>query len=452
MTMPMRLSRRQRLAASVQSLQDAWTGPIIKAALVVIAVFGNSSFNAQVFPGGDESPFPQVIILAAWLVVALAGVFRRTIFDVYSLSVGLLWALAFYSFAMVSVLWSHDPLDDSAKALAIAITGFTAFRLTKLMPLDEIIEPMIFGLLTLCVSSIVLALFAPGIGLDMEYHHAGQWRGVFVNKQILGIASALLMFFSAYRLIGSRNLYHRLYHGLAATVALVCVVASGSRGGGALAAVAVLCVYLSARSASFTRILAFAPFAMCLIAGMLIIYMAVTGNPAIEIFDQEIDFTDRTLIWQHALAYFKDAPWFGYGLNGFWTLKEVKDLFLQRHGWFLDNFHDGYIGIIVETGVIGFALFVVSYLLYGLRLLADIRRDGALDRDVAFGLVFTSLLFFIDFTETFFLRSTNMASALLIISLALAYRKPAVNGTNVGNERRERTAGNARARSALARS
>ncbi len=145
-------------------------------------------------------------------------------------------------------------------------------------------------------------------------------------------------------------------------------------------------------------------------------------------FDTALDFTERTFIWQHALAHFSNAPWFGYGLNGFWGLKEVKDVFVEHHGWFLDNYHDGYIAIVMEMGVVGLALWIVAYFLYGLRILAQIARAGGLSRDIAFTLVFTCMIFFIDFTETYFLRSTNMLSTFLAINIFIAFARPARAG------------------------
>jgi len=49
----------------------------------------------------------------------------------------------------------------------------------------------------------------------------------------------------------------------------------------------------------------------------------------------------------------------GFGLNGFWTDSNIYYQYQRLHGWVLDNYHSGYIAIIVETGIIGFILFTV---------------------------------------------------------------------------------------------
>ena len=405
---------------------NAWTTPLIKTALVLIALLGNSGFNERILPGGGDSNLQQYVVVAMWQVIAGTCYFRRSILSLDLMTAGVQVTLLFYAWAVVSALWSNDPAASLGKALALAVTTTGAFHLIRKMTLDDIIECEIHGLFVLNAVSILLALLAPDIGVESGYQHAGQWNGIFVNKQQLGLISGQLIFLSAYRLMGPLR---RPYHAVAAFAALICAIGAGSRGGAAFAALSVLCLYLAIRSVGFIRIAAFAPVAMSFLAIVLIAYMTYTGNPAFEILGEKIDFTERTLIWQHALAHFENAPWFGYGLNGFWTLKEVKDVFLERHGWFLDNFHDGYIAILIETGVVGLSIFVVSYFCFALRLLANIRRDGGLDHQVVFGLIFTCLLFFIDFTETFFLRSTNFTTTLLSMCVLVAYApRPLLHG------------------------
>ena len=418
--MPARFAARQmRRSAAPDADPNPWTGPLSGAALLLVTFFSNGNFNDAIIPGSDTSNLQQYVVIALWIMIAAVSYFRRTVLRVDP-AAGLVVGLSSYALAIVSVAWSAVPAASLPKAIAMAIVIFSAWRLVKTMVLDEIIAWLIHGLFLLAALSIFLALFVPGVGLVKDYQHAGQWNGVFSSKQTLGVCGALLMFFAAYRLIGPAR---SLYHWAAAAAALACVLGSGSRGGGALAAVAVACLYMANASRGFSRILAFFPFVMCLIGGALIAYLAVTANKFILVFDSEIDFTQRAIIWQHAIGYFKSAPILGYGLNGFWTLKEVKDLFIERNGWFLDNYHDGYIAIAVETGVLGLCTFTLGYLLYALRISGDIRRNGALDRGVALTLVYTCLLFFIDLTETYFLRSTNIASTLLTISLFIGFAR-----------------------------
>jgi O-antigen ligase len=192
----------------------------------------------------------------------------------------------------------------------MAIVLFCAWRLTRSLAFDDIVECYLLGLFGVCAAAIAVAIAAPDIGVLKTWQHAGQWNGIFVTKQTLGIGGALLLFFSSYRLLDASR---RPWHYAAAAVALVCVIASGSRGGGALAVVSVVCVYLTRLSTRFARGLAFAPFVMILLGIALIAYFVATGNKYLVLFDAELDFTERSFIWQHALRFYPSAPWLGHG-------------------------------------------------------------------------------------------------------------------------------------------
>ena len=408
-----------RLSAAGSREANAWTTPVVKTALASIAFLANSNFNEKVLPGGDQSNIQQYIVLVAWLGLIFASYFRRACLSVAPAG-GICVLLGFYALAVISVAWSGDPASGAPKAAALAITTFGAWRLARTVTLDMFIDAAIVGLFALNAVSMLLAILAPDIGVLSDYQHAGQWNGIFMSKQSLGIAGAVLLFLASHRLMGpSRN----KFHAAAIVVAIVCVLGSVSRGGGLLAAVSILGLYLASKSRRMLGALAFVPFAMCLASILLIAYFVATGNKDIEVFDSNIDFTQRSYIWQHALSYFPVRPWFGFGLNGFWTLAEVKNLFVERHGWFLDNYHNGAIAILMETGVVGLGAFVVAYLLLGLRVLAVLRPRETPDPDLVFALLFTSLIFMIDLTETFFLRSTNMVASLLLLCFFMPYAR-----------------------------
>ena len=162
---------------------------------------------------------------------------------------------------------------------------------------------------------------------------------------------------------------------------------------------------------------------MCLVCVALIAYFVETGNARLLLFGEALDFTERTFIWQHALSYYSAAPWLGVGINGFWTQPDVKALFIEHHRWFLNDYHNGYIGIAMETGAIGYALFSLSYLFYALDIGRSLRRGAALADEAGIALLYTCLMFFIDFTELVFMRSTNIAATMIAMCFFMAYAR-----------------------------
>src|SRR6202040_4281883 len=146
------------------------------------------------------------------------------------------------------------------------------------------------------------------------------------------------------------------------------------------------------------------------------------GYDALYVFDSVIDFTERTYIWQYALSHFDDAPLIGFGINGFWTIPAIYDHFEQDHGWVLDNYHNGYIAVLIETGLIGFSLFFLNSFLFAKRI-GFLMATGSLPRAHCAVIVgFMALSYQINFTETTFLRSTSFDAVLLVTLVFIACR------------------------------
>ena len=205
--------------------------------------------------------------------------------------------------------------------------------------------------------------------------------------------------------------------------AAACVIGSGSRGGGALAVGACVTLYLSMRSVGLMRVFAVGPLVMTLLAAAIIVYFFITGHDAIYLFGEPIDFTERTFIWQHAIGHFQDAPIVGFGLNGFWTVQSIYDAFLQAHGWVLDDFHNGYIAILIETGMVGYLLFGLSIFFVTAKILYLTHAQTIPKSHCGLVVGFAFLSFQINFTETTFLRSTSFTS-ILLVTFMLAVCRP----------------------------
>ncbi|TYO66709.1 O-antigen ligase family protein, partial [Bradyrhizobium hipponense] len=192
------------------------------------------------------------------------------------------------------------------------------------------------------------------------------------------------------------------------------VIASESRGAGAVALAAGGLLVSSLWSIRCMRLYAVLPFVMCILAALLILYFYVTGYDSIHLGDATIDLTERTFIWQYAISHFNDAPLLGFGINGFWTLPSVYDYFEQSHGWVLDNYHSGYIAIAIETGLFGYLLFTTSVFLFSNKVLYLIATRAINRFHCALIIGFVVLSFQTNFTETMFLRSTMFTSVLLV--------------------------------------
>ncbi|MFK4655930.1 exopolysaccharide production protein ExoQ [Bradyrhizobium japonicum] len=389
----------------------------ICVSITVNVVASMGTFNTAILPAG-LTYLQQAVALLMWSVLIYASAFVRPRLQL-AFNPDLIALLAFYALAVVSVLWTTLNAAAIMKSAALAMTTFGAFCMITRIDIDDVVKATSSGLFILVAASALCALAVPDIGIDHSWMHNGQWQGVYESKQTLGFVGAYLMFFSCYRKMTGQGWLAFL---VAFLLASTCVLASESRGAGAVALAACALLVTSMWSVGCMRLYAILPFVMCVMAGLLIVYFYATGYDAIHIGDAIVNFTERTFIWHYAISHFDDAPLLGFGINGFWTIPSIYDYFEQNHGWVLDNYHSGYIAILMETGFLGYVLFAASVLLFSNKVLYLISARSIHRAHCALIIGFVALSFQTNFTETTFLRSTMFTSVLLVAFLLATCR------------------------------
>jgi O-antigen ligase len=382
---------------------------VINCSIAVNVVASMGIFNPALLPA-ELSFLQQAVALLMWGVLIYASAFVRPRLRL-QLNPDLIALVAFYALASMSVLWTGMNAAAFMKSAALAVTTFGAFCLITRVDIDDIVRSTTLGLVIPVAASAFFAVFVPDIGLDHSWMHDGQWQGIYESKQTLGFISAYLLFFASYRKMTGQGWAAFL---VTVLLASACVIGSESRGAGAVALAAGALLATSLWSVRCMRIYAVLPFVMCVLAALLILYFYVTGYDSIHLGETTIDFTERTFIWQYAISHFNDAPLLGFGINGFWTIPAIYDYFEQNHGWVLDNYHSGYIAILMETGFLGYALFAASVLLFSSKILYLIATRSINRFHCALIIGFVVLSFQTNFTETMFLRSTMFTSVLLV--------------------------------------
>ncbi len=362
----------------------------------------------------------QMLTLVAWLACVGAS-YAVPVRTRIGSGTDTLALIGFYALACASVLWANQPASSLMKGTALAITTFAAFRLVGAMPVGAVVACAARAYLLVTCASLAVIAAIPGIGIDQSWMHEGYWQGVFESKQALGAATAMLIVLSFHRwTIGAIGTPRWLF---LLAMAGGANVMSGSRDALGLAALGCGALFATARSPAIARALCFAPIGFVLLACSALSLLWTTGQPFISVFGVKVDLTERVLIWSYALSHFGDASSFGFGLDGFWSNPDVLDAFNRQNGWVLDNYHDGFLAIVMETGMVGMTLFAVAALLFGLkaRWLAEAGRMDPADHRLM--VVFVAILFFANLTETYFLRSTNGFAFLTLFFMILAGRR-----------------------------
>src|SRR5690348_5757043 len=87
--------------------------------------------------------------------------------------------------ALLSALWSDNPVLTLRRGVALVGTTTLAFYVVARFPLRDFLRMLAGAFGAVAVFSLIVIVIAPGIGLE-QHEYAGAWRGILGNKNALG--------------------------------------------------------------------------------------------------------------------------------------------------------------------------------------------------------------------------------------------------------------------------
>jgi exopolysaccharide production protein ExoQ len=262
--------------------------------------------------------------------------------------------LALPTLAVVSCLWSEDPLQSVVSGMMLLI--FTVFALyvgTRFSFQQQFDLIMLVGSVVLPLS-IALALFVPGIGVSV----AG-WSGIFAQKQnCAGVCTLCLITALHWKCAG---FYQKIFRTASILMSVLLIAMSQSRTGWALAFVALLLtatVWIMQRMPRKESLL------------VLLIGLAAAAGTAVAIHSafstiltdvgKDPTLSQRTDIWAAVWIEIIKHPILGYGYNAFW-----KGLYGPSHqvvvasGWDVFQAQDGFLDVWLSVGILGVGIIAL---------------------------------------------------------------------------------------------
>lgn len=319
----------------------------------------------------------------------------------------------FIAYCGLTSLWGNDPKGGVSKAIVLFYTTTIVSVVVSRLGINEVVDGVRRAMMALISVSVVLAVFLPSVGVLDTWNHAGKWNGIFSTKQDLGFCSSFYLIIFAYQIKVKKCSWLEIFSALGA---VLCLVMSESRGGMITATVATLAMLGTQRAVWVRWVVGFLPVFVSLLAAIAYVGITKLNNPFIVIGGEEFNVSGRMILWEYAAKRWLENPFFGFGLNQFWTDVRAQDEFERGNGWFLDNFHSGYFTIITETGVFGYFLLIlvlVANWLYSRRLSAAMSVYPL----VALSFVLVAVISIMNISETYLLRSTSAYQLLLTACL-----------------------------------
>jgi len=296
------------------------------------------------------------------LFVVWTGVFALLLKSRFQLRVDLLSAkaaLAYVTFAMVSVLWSSSKASTFSGGISLAVSTVFAIFLVSRFPGERLVNLLSWAIMVHALLSAFFALAVPQYGLDHAVH-AGAWQGICAQKNSLG----LVMVFGTGLGLSLRPVTF-LQRAWKAAFLMLCigeVALSQSREAWAVCALILFVHFglkLYARLVIPSRGPALVVSAMGALAGGVIIFALSTT--ILKLLGRDVTLTGRTILWQAVLKQCRNHLVVGYGLGAFWGTGDSFPVYATTH-WVPTSAHNGFLECLLELGVVG--LFLLLTLIF----------------------------------------------------------------------------------------
>jgi exopolysaccharide production protein ExoQ len=349
----------------------AFARPLEGAATVICLYLFSTALIGPVF-ADPADPESSAILRLIWLPVyaltlALCALRPGAILGTLANNVLL---LGLVGLTAVSVIWSIDPDTTLRRSFALIMSTLFGFWMASRWSWRELILLIAsaFGLIAL--SSTVMAVAVPSIGIDHAVH-AGAWKGVFWEKNTLGGMMALGAV-SAYAALRADPGRRWIWAGMAVLCTALVLLSTSKTAllswtlgtGGAIGIMA------CRRGFGFATLILVFGATGAILLGMMLVFAPVEF---LELLGRDATLTGRTDIWAILTEEVWKRPWTGYGYRAFWTV-ENGPVFWVRQGtsWPVPTAHNGLLEIALALGVPGVVLMLAVYLRSMIRAIGTI--------------------------------------------------------------------------------
>lgn len=256
-----------------------------------------------------------------------------------------------------------------------------------------------------------------------SYHKVPLWRGLMGHKNIAGLASAATVLLLA---LGPGKLSAAFRFAVIAP-ALVFLYFSGSRTP-VLALALALPLGLALPHLTLKPVLGrnrfpsvFSLAVLTFGAGIFaLLVLTLQRDLLISLTDDQAAFSVRNMIWRPMVQFYVDHPLLGAGYGAYWdgSSQSGPDNAFGGQAWLrnVDQGHNGYLDLLVQTGIIGLALALGAVLLWPLRRLAAMHAHEP--RRAAFTASLIIFMLVENMFESSLLADDTLGNLLLLFALA----------------------------------
>jgi exopolysaccharide production protein ExoQ len=330
-----------------------------------------SAFLQLVLPFFNAERGTRIENITFWpLIAAMVGILLVANFALldrkFLRSLPVLSLAAYFLFAGASVTWAYDP-DIAFKRYSLQLFLFIVALLPYALPIRT--HATIPALHVVYLGAMIMHAYCILTYPPSPLGHTGY----FSHKQELGMFGAVSLMISLYEIF---NQGWRRYAGLiGACTAIWMLLASESKGALAIAIFSVAASVFVLLACKFLR-----TTPAYIAAAFIVMVSAYTSTPMEWIgynLYGDPTVTGRTYIWDFINYQISQKSWFGWGFHSYWDVPNSPHLAAWGFVKDMPSSHSGYMELKLETGHIGYWIFVV-FLFATLHMVERVRRKDPL--------------------------------------------------------------------------
>ncbi|MFN0018648.1 MAG: O-antigen ligase family protein [Pirellulaceae bacterium] len=267
--------------------------------------------------------------------------------------------LGYVAWCCASVLWSVEPGMGFKRVITLLCFYLCALGIGRRFEMRD---------LCWLTFVIIAGYLAIGFAVELALGTFRPWESghrfsgtMHPNSQA---AHLTLMCLAAFALApGEPKRRYWLYAAVAIGLVFVALTRSRTNLAGALVAL----VAIGALRSSLKTKLIFTYSAV--LAGLIGVFllMLVGKDPLTQLYegamlgreDDVASLSGRGFIWPICWEFIGQRPWLGYGYGSFWTPSRIE-LFLDELQFSMFEAHNGYLELLLGTGIVGCGLYVAS--------------------------------------------------------------------------------------------
>lgn len=340
----------------------AFSGATLLAFMPVFAIF-YVLLVLPFFPDDGKGRVENILFwpIAAVLILTLVLANWKRIDSRFFRSLPIASLIAYLAFSAASVAWAYSP-DYAFSRIAVQVLAFIVVVVPYALPVrTKYILPSVHlcYAMALAVSAVYVLTIPPSpIGHP----------GYFTHKQALGLLCAVGIILSSYELL--QGGWRRVVALIALALGFWLVLASESKSALALSLVAISCAGPILLLCRKTRLTPAFVVAAVVLASMFV-------RDPIERIGYKLygdyTLTGRTAIWTFSSYRISQKPWLGWGFHSYFFVPNSPQNEAPGYVRQMPSSHDGYMDVKLETGRIGFWIFLI-FIYSSLHLLERVRR------------------------------------------------------------------------------